>query len=554
MRPTSFMANEGGTLGVAFLIALPLLLLAAGLAIDLTYLNAQKRNVQALADLAALSGAQHLSTAPDARRAARDTVLSQSTYPVARLDDDAIFLGQRDGRAGFVPVSDQSDTAGVNAVGVVVNAPAQTFVLGMFMNASNFTIRRGAVATTGRSARVSFALSNCLLNLFLLRPILAPLIPTTVDVLCSGRGIDANVGVFPTLTDIATRAELLTPSGDDLSYGDILNADVPVGAVFEALTGQPVGFSSETIRLGDILYLPADLQDVMVGSPVPSLNLRVADVVLATAEVLGRRIVDLEVGVNLGPLANVRAAVRISDPRQIVVGAVPGDPEAVARTSQIELDFDEINILGIFALKLKVNLANATATLATGGNTCSMMPSAVVAVFDPVDATLLDVDMQIRVLGLPAQQQPLGVQVETVQTRETRRISFTRTMYDHAPVVRIGPTGQAVNDTLASSLRRGTSDLLGRAEADIRAERDNVRCIGLLGCVIGGTIAQLQRTLNTVLGTLVMTVANVANSIGAEGTLTNQILSGLVGLDIARADLELLQIECEQAGLARLIR
>ncbi len=550
----SFARADDGAFAAAFVILLPIILFAAGLAIDLGHINAQKRHVQSLADLAALSSVRNLTSAELARGAAQSSVLAQSAYPVVPLTDEDILLGQREGRSGFAPVPDQEDVLGVDSVRVTVSAPARTFVLGMFMDDSAFMIQRSAIASAAEVPRVSFGLSNCLLNLFLLKPILAPLIPASVDVLCSGRGVDTAVEVFPTLTEIAARADVASPGDDPLTYRNILDADVPVEAVLETLTGERVGFSGQTIRLAEVLSIPSSLQRMTVGAPVSSLKVQASDLILATAEVLGTRIVDLAVGVDLGPLANVQAAVRVSEPRQIVIGATPGDPDAVARTSQIALEFDEINILNIFTLRLGVKAANASVALSDLGDTCNTDPRAVVAVFDPVDASLLDVDLGVRVLGLPERYAPIGVQEDTTQRRETRRVSFTREMYNTAPSVTIGPTGESVNDSMSSTLSRGTSELLGQAEHDLRHARRNLTCSGVLDCLIGGPISIIRNTLDSVVGTLVTTSANVLNTIGAEGTLTKEILSGLVGLDLAQAQLDLIELHCPDADTARLIR
>lgn len=550
--PARFLRAEGGALTVLMVVLLPVLLFGAGLAIDLTHANSQRRYVQAQADLAAMSGAMHFASADSVRAAARATIAANHRYPAFEVPDAQIVLGAAGPQGAFQPAADQQSLDGVDAVQVIVRSPVRLFVLGLFMDTANLTIRREAVAAV-QTPRVSFALSNCLLNLRLLEPILRPLLDSRVDVLCSGRGIDTRLSLFPTLLDIAARADLVTPGGAPLTWGTILDADLPVSDVLEVLTGQPVPPSPHAIRLGEVLYLPADLRGATVGSIVPQIHLQAADLILASAEILGQRILNLEVGLGLGGLASARAAVRISDPRKIVLGARPGDPNAVARTSQIELDIRELNILNLFALKLRVIVANASAALSAEGAGCAPGPAATVAVFDPVDASLLDVQLNLRVLNLPSGQEALGLQTDTIRNRETRRVEFTRQQYLTDPVARFGPTGQAVRDSLASSLRSGTSALLSQAEQAVRAQGNAIQCSGLLGCLIGGVLHTLKQTLQAVANTLVATAVNVANALGAEGTLTNAILSDLVGLDIARADLTLLEVSCG-AGGARLVR
>lgn len=552
-RLAAFPRDDGGALTTLFVVLLPVLLFAAGLAIDLTHTNTQRRYVQAQADLAAMSGAMHFASADSVRAAARATIAANARYPAHPTPDSQIVLGAAGHQGAFQPVADQTSLTGVDAVRVVVRSPVRMFVMRLFLDTSAMVIEREAIAAVPTAPRVSFALSNCLLNLRLLEPILRPLIDSQVDVLCSGRGIDTRLSVFPTLLDLAARADLLTPGGAPQTWGTILDAELPVSDVLEVLTGRPVPPSPHAIRLGEVLYLPADLREAAIGNPVPEIHLQAADLILASAEILGQRILNLEVGLGLGGLASAQAAVRISDPRKIVVGARPGDPQAVARTSQIELDISELNILNLFALKLRVIVANASAALSDQGAACSPDPAAEAAVFDPVDASLLDVQLALRVLTLPSGQEALGLQTDTIRNRETRRVGFTHQQIQTDPVARFGPTGQTVQDSLASSLRAGTAALLNQAEQAVRAQGNAIQCSGLLGCLIGGVLHTLKATLQAVANTLLVTTVNVANALGAEGTLTNAILSDLVGLHIARADLEVLEVICG-GGRPRLVR
>lgn len=545
-----WLGEERGALTVLLVVLMPALLFAAALAIDISDINAHRRYVQAQADLAALSAARHLQTAASARGAARATAQANDQFLSHSLDDSQIVFGRFSG-GRFVPLDDQTTTAGADAVRVEVRAPVSMYLLHLFMDPTGLVIARSAVAAID-APRISFALSNCLATLNLLRPILQPLIPVGLDVLCSGRGVDAEIALFPELTDIATRMSLLTPSGQPLTYGDVLNAELPVSVVLETLLGRPVPFDPTPIRLGDVIVLGGNLDQVHVGALLPSARLQMADLILATAELLARRVLDLGIDLNLGPVGIVRAALAVGDPRQIVVGVRPGDANAVARTAQIELGLSEIGIAGIFTLRLRLSLANASARLSGGAANCAARPDEEVAIFDPVDANLIEIELQTRVLGLPGGHEALGIAVNTVEHRQTRRVAFTGADYARNPTVVLAPTGQFTSDNLASTLRQGVSGMLSQSQQAIQAARNAPSCSGLLGCVVGGLTATVRNLLGSVAGTLISTVANVANVLGAEGTLTNAILSGIVGLDLARAELTLLELGCGRSG-ARLV-
>lgn len=532
-----FAVSEAGTVTVLFVVLLPVLLFAGAVAIDIGKINSQKRYVQAQADLGAVAAARHAYSAAVLREAARDTVMNNPKYPIRGFDEERdVVLGVVN--AGqFTPLPDQSDVSSMTAVKVRVSSQANLIALRMFMSDDNLSITRAAVASVTQS-RVSFALSNCLLNLRLLDPVLRPILGTDVDVLCAGRGVDTRVDVLGFLTALSTEAALLTPSGTAMHYGDVLDASLPTDVIFETLLGRPVAVPRDYVRLADILYLAPDLSALQVGTPVEAISVDMSDILFALAEVLAERVIDLDLSLDLGGLAGLNASLRVADPRKIVIGAVPGDPDAVARTSQIELDLADINISGLFALHLRIGIANAEATLSAQGDACAAAPHAEIAVFAPVDVSLLDIDLGIRVLGLPAQYREAGIAVETRTQREMRRVSFTRQEYEDTPIKVLTPGGYTRDDDLVSSLQTGLGGLLSDAQAQIRVERE--ACHGLLSCLIGGTFGLLNSIMNRLTGTIV----NVLNALGAEGRLTNAILEDLVGLGIARAELELLDVSC----------
>ena len=134
---------------------------------------------------------------------------------------------------------------------MVATSPARFPVLGrFFLRDAPPLVTRSAVAVV--DPRVSFALSNCLLSLRLLNGLLEPLLGADMDLLCSGHGLRINA--VSLMNQLALRGELLAP---DTTYGDILDAELPLIDILEAAYGQtglaaelaaPV-FASERLRL-----------------------------------------------------------------------------------------------------------------------------------------------------------------------------------------------------------------------------------------------------------------------------------------------------------------
>ncbi|MEO6299202.1 MAG: hypothetical protein ABIO62_06190, partial [Paracoccaceae bacterium] len=99
-----------------------------------------------------------------------------------------------------------------------------------------------------------------------------------------------------------------------------------------------------------MIYLAPDLRNIRVGQPLPPLSLNAADIAFASAELLGKRVASVQANVTLPSIGTVQAKVMVGDPRQIVLGAIPGDPNAIARTSQIRVELPAVAIAGLFNL------------------------------------------------------------------------------------------------------------------------------------------------------------------------------------------------------------
>lgn len=537
-----FVRREDGSVSVLFIILLPLVMFVAGMAIDFTALNHQRRYVQGQADVGALSGIRHFVSATAIRDAARRSVAENPAYDTVPISDQRIEIGTF--LAGqFTPNADQAEIGSANAVRVTVRSPASLMVLSMFVDDENANVVRSAVAVV--EPRVSFGLGNCLLNVKLLSPALRPLIGGTVDVLCSGRGVDAELDVAGFLGGLSLRAAALTPSGQMGTYGDILDAEYAASDVLEQALGVVVVPSRQPIRLAEVIYMPEDLRRLQVGSPLPPITLQASQVVLATAAVLQERIVDATVAVNLGSFANLAAKVTVSDPPVIVIGARPGDPQAVARTAQIRVELPTLTIANIFSLSLAAEVAHASARLSGQGQTCSQTPTAPVAVFDPVTAGLLRLDIGVKVLGLPVPLAGVASKAASLVQTANTKVTFEYRDYISQTPRSFGPkTPQAV-DQLSALARTTTAELLTSAKTAIQgAQSAPPACSGLLGCTVSGVVNPVTATVNAVLSSLGASIPNVAQAAGTEGRLVDAVLDDLLGLGIAQAELQLIDIDC----------
>nr|WP_281070724.1 pilus assembly protein TadG-related protein [Oceaniglobus trochenteri] len=503
--------REDGGLSVFVMVMMPAIIIALGLAIDLTSLNAQKRHVQAKADLAALTAIRNFDTAPISRRAAQDTNARPGRwpFPMLPLPDGHVVFGHLSPDHHFAPASDQWRLDGMNAVRVTARARPHFFVLNAFLPEEELMIARAATAAL--KPRVSFALSNCLLSLNLFRDMLRPVLGASLDTLCSGHGL--RLRGFEFLGLVAAEADILQPG--HTTYGDVLDAQIDASTIMGTATGRTVSNLLGDIRLGDLIYLDEALRRTVIGSPIHEVELSVADIVFGSAEILGARVVDLGVNLDIGALAGADVLVQVSDPRQIVLSAVPGDPNAVARTSQIRLHITGVRLAGLVELNLIIDVANAAARLSDGGNACSESASQPVAVFSPVEADLLQVSISARALGLSLggstdHMDSEGYRYEPV----SRSVSFTYGDYAQGRSKTFGPTTPGLTASLRQDLRHLLVDII----ADVLPGPVG----GLLGNVLGG----LDRV------------------VGLVGGPVDALLIGLLDLKLAEAQLDLLKIDC----------
>lgn len=544
-RLSGFATRTDGSLSAAAAILLPAMLMVAGIGIDISDLNAQRKLVQGQADLAALSAVRNLSSVSHARTAATHTLLQTEAYEMAPPGAGDIRFGRVEAGV-FVANADQSRLEGVTAVKVIGRSPARFPVLGrFFLREAPPLVTRAAVATV--DPRVSFALSNCLLSLNLLNGMLAQLTAET-DLLCSGHGLRINaVSLFRRL---ALQGELLTPA---TTYGDVLDAQLPLIDILEAAyatAGLPArlatpAFAFGPMRLGELVTVGEGIRELQVtNSLLPPLDLSLADLVFGSLEVLGERIVDLEAELALGRVAGAAVGVRISEPRVIVLGARPGDPNAQARSAQIRIAVEDLKLSPLLRLSLGLDIANSRAALSAEGAPCSRHAADTAALFDPVTAELLNVDIALELLGLP-----LGRLLEPVKSLKLMESRVTRLSFTHDDVARgvqkeVHADDYQIDVQAPAQITQAVARLVGAFHHEVETSGAGGSCKGP-GCALSsGLGAGLDVVLGTVGTALSTTRANLANPQSAEGGVLQTLLEDVLGFAFVETQLQVLGATC----------
>lgn len=374
--------EEGGvTIGVLFLFLG--LLLAATVALDLTRWNQQRSHVQAQADFAALEAVR--TTGSDADRTfamAERSVRANDEFEALPLLQDQVVRGHFDGNR-FVPTDGQGRRP--NAVAVQVGSDAE-LALSLALPNRVPTIRRDAIAAIDE--RLSFSLANCLLSLDLFKGALQPVLGAQAHVLCSDGLAALQVDSF--LVQLGTR------TGIGGTYENMLQTRVDLGDVLSVATEHEVAPQGVTVILGSFLKLGADLRGLPLGAALHGAEVSVADVVFGAVESAGTHGLRIEAMVDLGPLARVPVTVTIGEPRKVVIGVRPDDPQAEARTAQLRLVVDRLDLLGLAELSLRLELAHADARVSAASPMCGAHAEGPAVILDPVQAGLARLDVELR--------------------------------------------------------------------------------------------------------------------------------------------------------------
>lgn len=484
--------GEGGSVTAGTAILFPGILIGIAMLFDLLLLNSHRSHLQAQADLAALEAVRYTDDPGTALTQARASVRLNDDFEATPLQAGQVTLGRWDDGA-FLPAEDSAATR-PNAARVAVGSRAKTNLSALLKRGVDAPIERSATALADE--RVSFALSNCLASLSLFHGALRPLLGADLDLLCSG-------GALSLRTDLLLETLALDLDAP-LTYGDVLDAEIGLAQLWALALGADVPVPPGRIRLGDVLVLDEAARGLRLGAGLPGGRVSGADLVFASVELLGQSALDLDFAADLGPLANVPVRLTVLEPRRIVSHVEPGAPEAYAETAQIRLAIDGLNLLGLVRLELGLQVAHASARLGPEGRLCRPADAHPAALFNPVEAGLVRLDIALGALGLR-----LADEIDLVATG-AQTLAFSA---EEIAARRAKTVAPRIEGTARDAAEEAT-DLLGQLAP------------GGLTSVVGGLlsgITSLATPLETLLG---------------------RVVHDFVGLAIAPASLTVLEGNC----------
>ncbi|NYI01324.1 TadG family pilus assembly protein [Cupriavidus plantarum] len=389
--------RQRGAVSVMAVMLMATIGVAALVSIDIGYVFYGQRQLQKVADLAAVSGAQQLKRASDLAAtsagvlAAVQGAASQNGYPAAVTTAcGEVAAGAADGMRACLGLWDPGNPANgdstrhfnagypatVSPNAVRVQATRTLPVLFVFPGSGGRQLRAEAIAV-GSPPVASFSVGSGLLDVDTANSLLGKLLGPNVTVKFSAVDWSGLVGTNITLEQLRVAAGAGTINqllGMELSLRDFY-ALVLKAANKSSLLGVAVGSPATTLGVGAVGVAVSMAKLLALGVLAPAVSsaaevgLNVASLLMLSAQVAnsnGAR-VDLG-GPNLG-IARASIGLFVTQPPQTAVGPVrqtgTNTWQTTARTAQLGLRLDVVVDLGIASvnLPLYVRVASATASL-----------------------------------------------------------------------------------------------------------------------------------------------------------------------------------------------
>lgn len=562
--------RQQGAMAIPMMLALVSLIGMLGL-IEVGYLYWAKRDTQKVADLAALSGAQHLPDCPAVVRAASDNAVQDNHFE-GTLTTNA--CGTWDPVAN--PGTDHFTAPA--AAGVPANASkvvAQRPVLPLWGVAFNgIGISTTAVATH-RQPIAAFSVGSRLAGISSGSP-LNQLLDTALDSslglqLLSYDGIaNADISLLGLVNRLGINAGSVdTVLGTQVSIGDFLDAYVQAlsqsadaATIDMSLVRQQVAaidaqIGTTLISLGDILQVNANTND-----PNAALNTQIGALDMLSAALLAadsKHAVALQVaGINIPGVANTNLSMTVIEPPQIGVGPVG----TTAHTAQVRLSLNVTALSGtaltgnesLLDIPLYLEIAPADATLSAiqcnvsdGSDvrdnvTVAVSPGLVNAYLGklPADAMGNTSDSWSAIIA-GGQAVPLvnvkllGIPVATLNARSSVSLSSAPASHTFGvdPAV---PLAQQPGMTwsTASSSGIGLGDVVTSLLTSTHLQTSSTLLGASLGIDLGALLNGLTALLQPVLVTLFDTL---------DAQLVRPLLQAL-GIELGSADVRLMSVDC----------
>lgn len=468
--------------------------------IDIGNVFWQKRELQKIADLAALAGASGpLASSCNSDKSA-STYLNASTNGLLAGDFFEPTIGKwvasnaGNTNQGFETVDANAKEA--NACKVTLRRNVPVFFVIASLDGSARTVKAVAIARqSARMAKITARTTLLSLNTddSILGPVLKGLLGTTVNVNAIGwKGLsNINLDLLGYLNILSTKLGVRVGS-----YTDLLGVDTNVGILLETMIEvvqqkstasaqvavlrqilAAVKVNPVSVKLSQLLNLGTGLNDSALNTDVNLLDLVSSAILLANS----KNAANVDLGLSLG-IANVKLKLKVIEPPQWALGD-PSVDVIQARTAQIRLNTEaNLNVIGLAEVDLNLKLDVASGTAKVVGYSCA-------------PKKYLDVDVNSGLLSVSTEGSAVKLVFGLIQIPLNINLPFEKNFpsqnFEDPPSTREEPKWKNLNMnfSIASALVNGISDaLLGKnvLSATVKAILEPVKLLldGILGALI----------------------------------------------------------------------
>ncbi len=358
-----FLGARGGNLATMAALVSPLFLAVAAFCVDTSSLFLERRQLQNMADLAAVAGAASLS---QANEAVLRQLQANGVDPVLMTDgyDPSIVNGKADNKTrvwvekgNYFPdkgraVEDRFVAGGANpdAVRVRLARPGNLYFGQSFISRPAL----GATGTAATKAEAAFSVGSRLLSLnttdSALNSLLGGLLGTSLDLkLADYKALAAtDINLLGFLDKLAPKVGLTAGT-----YQKLLDTEVSVGtlasvmaevvtnnpAAGAALTllGKNAGALNTKLPVGKLLGLGSIAEVALGSSNNYNITANVLQMISAAAMLGGEHQLQLGPGIKLPGLLGLKLDIAIGEPAQNTPFFTVGGAGALVRTAQVRL-------------------------------------------------------------------------------------------------------------------------------------------------------------------------------------------------------------------------
>jgi uncharacterized membrane protein len=542
--------DTGGSVSMMMAMSFITLLGAAALAVDVGSLFLQSRKLQGIADLSAMAAARDVGRATSAAQA------TAADNGWGRPLNVQVALGRYNPDPSLAP-SARFQTGGANpsAARVTVSGEADLFFGRLLLNRNTITLTRRA--TAARADMASFSIGTRLASLQggIANQLLSGLTGSTVSlsVMDYDALAGAKVDLFKYSDLLRLNANLEAASydkvlGTDIStgkalriLGDLLQGSGDIQAASAARKLAVAAGDGKKIKLDALLDLgPYGNQDHVAGGSGAKIQLAAQDLANALVVLAGEgRQVKLDLGASVPGVTDVDVWLAIGErPNNSPWLTVDRDGQVVVRTAQtrLYLKAQALSVLGLLGaqpitLTVLVEAASGEAKLASmecpeslsaQAATLSVRPSVGRLVIGEVDVSKLNDFKQNLTVSRAKVADLLLVKATAKADVQIGGQSWKTARFTRADI-QAGTIKTVATDDIAKAT---VSSLLGALDLDV----------DILGIGLG--LGPITSALSGTLGAIAAPLDGVLNT-----------LTGLLGVRLGEADVQLNGLRCRDAAL-----